>query len=239
MCAEEAAFDPGLGIEVTARGLGQARGMDQREVARVVEIRQRGGSVVEAEVDIGDVLPDRAALRIALTQDTKRFGPGGDEVGVAGRRDKRQTIRAAAQEDHHQDRVSGHGTSNGTGNPGSAPRRRPQPRQGSGGRPPRCRGRASRHRSRRSPEISGNASPLPRRQHLGVAGREGMGGFSAAFQCAESGPGAVEPVVQTEKRQIDVAVQRAGPGPCIGIRSGWPVGGPYSCWRQPDRASCQ
>ena len=106
--AEETALDPGLGVEMAAGGFGQACGMDQRQVTRVIKIGQRGGGRVEAEIHIGDPLPDHAARRIALAQDAQVLGAGGDEVGVRGGRDKRQPVGAAAQEDHHEDRIAGH-----------------------------------------------------------------------------------------------------------------------------------
>ena len=38
--AEQAALDPGFGVEMAAGGFGQTRGVDQAEVARVVKVGQ-------------------------------------------------------------------------------------------------------------------------------------------------------------------------------------------------------
>ena len=103
--AEEPAFDAGFGIEMAAGGVGQARGVDQGQIARIVKIGQRRKGLVKAEIDVGYVLFDGAACGVAFARHAQIFGAGGDEVFIGRGADKAKAVGTAAQEQNDKDGI--------------------------------------------------------------------------------------------------------------------------------------
>ena len=101
----DAALDQLLRAEMTARAVGQATGMDQRDPPVGIEFVQRPHLGMQAEVELG-----RAALQpqrrlVAVAQQAQLGGPAGDVVGIVDRRHDAQRVHAAAQEHGDQHRM--------------------------------------------------------------------------------------------------------------------------------------
>ncbi len=106
LATNDAAFNPRFGIKMAAGGLGQARGVDQAKVARIVKVGERGKRVMKAKVHIRHILADHPPRRITFAQHAQVFGPGRNQVFIRGRADKSKPIGPAAQKQNHKDRVA-------------------------------------------------------------------------------------------------------------------------------------
>ncbi len=105
-----AALDIVHRVEVAAGAVGEAAGVDNRQIAALVELEQRLGLVVEAEVDLRERvghLPARVHIDVGVAVLDAQVGPGVGVVLVAGGRDKVERVAAAAQEDDHHNIARG------------------------------------------------------------------------------------------------------------------------------------
>ncbi len=91
-----------LSLEMAARGVGEPGGMDDGELAVIIEALQGLQPLMQPEIDIGDRLLKGKAGLITLPLNPQRAVPGRHIILVGTGRNERQPIRAAAQEDDHK-----------------------------------------------------------------------------------------------------------------------------------------